>query len=147
MHILIIEDGSEYMDAFSQIMPDLVYHSARSGNEALNILEQEVIDVVFLDMRFDRSSREDLLGDHAAAMNLCNGDPERAWNYIADNQGLFILDALGRKGFGKKRIILAYDFSREPSRFKKLKSIYPRLKYLEDDPGNEDIQTLFSMDS
>jgi CheY-like chemotaxis protein len=130
--VLIVEDGDEYRDNLARFVPGPRYLQAHGGAEALEILSREEVDLVYLDMRFDRIPREHLLGDHAAVTREQNGDPVRAWRYLENNQGLFILDAMRRAGFGDLPVILAYDFSREAQRFTHLQRLYPSLTWIAD---------------
>lgn len=130
--VLIIEDGDEYLENLSRFVPGPTYLQARSASAALDRLSQAAVDVVYLDMRFDRIPREDLVGDHAEATRQHNGDPLRGWRYLENNQGLFILDALARAGHGQLPVILAYDFGREPARRKHLQRRYPKLRWVPD---------------
>jgi CheY-like chemotaxis protein len=139
--VLIIEDGNEYLENLSRFVPGPRYLQAHCGAEALEILARERVDLIYLDMRFDRSPPRDLLGDHAAATREHNGDPVRAWRYLAMNQGLFILDALRQHGLGSLPIILAYDFSREPQRLAFLRRSYPGLSWVPDAVTPEEIRT------
>lgn len=140
--VLIVEDGDEYRENLSRFVPGPRYLQARSGAAALEALGRERVDLVYLDMRFDRIPRSDLLGDHAAATREQNGDPLRAWRYLENNQGLFILDALSRAGHGDLPVILAYDFSREGARLRHLQKRYPRLRWVSDAVTPEEIRAL-----
>jgi CheY-like chemotaxis protein len=140
--VLIIEDGDEYLENLSRFVPGPQYLQARSGSAALALLAGEAIDLVYLDMRFDRIPREDLLGDHAAATKEHNGDPLRGWRYLENNQGLFILDVLTRSGYGAVPVILAYDFSREATRLKHLQRRYTQLHWVSDAVTPDGIRAL-----
>ena len=140
--ILIIEDGDEYRDNLTRFVPGPAYLQAHSGAEALVALAREPIDLVYLDMRFDRIPRGELLGDHAGATREHNGDPERAWRYLETNQGLFILDGLRRGGFGDIPVILSYDFSREPQRAAHLQTVHPSLRWVRDAVTPEEVAAL-----
>lgn len=137
--VLIVEDGDEYLQNLSRFVPGPRYVQAHSGGEALSLLARERVDLVYLDMRFDRIPSGDLLGDHAAATREHNGDPVRAWRYLANNQGLYILDAL-RQGGHRLPVILAYDFSREPQRFRHLQRSYSPLTWVADAVRPEEIR-------
>ena len=130
--ILIIEDGDEYLEHLSRFVPGPRYLQAHTGGEALALLSQEAVDVLYLDMRFDRTPTDDLLGDHDAATREHNGDPIRAWRHLQHHQGLYILAALAEAGHNDLPILLAYDFSSEARRFEHLKGIYPTLHWLPD---------------
>lgn len=130
--ILIVEDGDEYLHTLTRLVPGPRWVQVHSGQAALDVLARERIDLVYLDMRFDRVPRADLLGDHAAATREHNGDPERAWRHLANHQGLYVLAALREAGHGALPVVLAYDFSREAGRLAFLRKSHPSLQWLPD---------------
>lgn len=130
--VLIVEDGDEYLESLERFVPGPRYHQVRSAAAAVELLGDRPIALVYLDMRFDRIPRGDLVGDHAAATAARNGDPARGWRYLQDNQGLFILDALARAGHRAQPTIISYDFGREPARWRALSRRYPRLAWVSD---------------
>ncbi|MSP90627.1 MAG: hypothetical protein EXR79_02295 [Myxococcales bacterium] len=138
--VLIVEDGDEYLDTLGRFVPGPRWLQARSARAALEVLARETIDLLYLDMRFDRSPRHDLVGDLVAAVARNGGDPERAWRHLALHQGLYILDALARAGHGHLPALLAYDFAREPRRFVFLRSTWPRLDWVSDGATAADIR-------
>ena len=140
--ILIVEDGDEYLESLSRFVAGPRYLQARSGSAALAMLVESAVDLIYLDMRFDRIPREALLGDHAAATREHNGDPQRGWRYLENNQGLFILDALSRNGYGQVPVILSYDFSRESGRLKHLMRRYPAMRWVPDAVTPDEIRAL-----
>lgn len=140
--VLIVEDGDEYLDNLSRFVPGPQYIQSHSGAEALGHLGQGGIDLVYLDMRFDRIPEGDLLGDHAAATREHNGDPIRAWRHLANHQGLFILNAIKANGYGEVPVILSYDFSRERPRLRHLQKLYPNLHWVPDSVTPAEIQRL-----
>ncbi len=105
--VLIVEDGDEYLENLSRFVPGPTYLQAHSGAEALAFLGSREVDLLYLDMRFDRIPRGDLLRDHAAATREHNGDPERAWRHLQNNQGLYVLDALSKAGHRELPVVLA----------------------------------------
>lgn len=130
--ILIVEDGDEYLGTLSRFLPGPTYRQAKSARAALTALAENRIDLVYLDMRFDRILREDLVGDFATTLAEQNGDTARAWRFLQNNQGLYILEALREAGYGELPVILAYDFSHEPRRWLNVSKRYPRLAWLAD---------------
>lgn len=130
--VLIVEDGDEYLENLSRFVPGPRYLQAHSGAEALELLARHEVDLIYLDMRFDRIPTADLLGDHVAATREHNGDPIRAWRHLQMNQGLYVLDALRRAGHGELPVILAYDFSRERRRYERLAAKHPTLRWVPD---------------
>jgi ActR/RegA family two-component response regulator len=140
--ILIVEDGNEYLDSLGRFVPGPRYLQAHSGRQALDLLRTERVDVIYLDMRFDRVPEAWLLGDHAEVCRQHNGDPARAWKHLQNNQGLYILDALRKAGFAATPVILAYDFSREQRRLAFLRTSYPRLAWVADAVTPAEIRAL-----
>jgi len=130
--VLIVEDGDEYLENLSRFVPGPKYLQAHGGGEALEMLALERVDIVYLDMRFDRIPVSDLLGDHAEATREHNGDPMRGWRHLQTNQGLYILRAMREAGHGDLPVILAYDFSRERRRFEHLSRAHPSLRWVSD---------------
>jgi hypothetical protein len=140
--VLIVEDGDEYLENLERFVSGPRYLQAHSGAEAISTLRSTRIDLIYLDMRFDRIAHVDLFGDHAEAVRENNGDANRAWRFLQNNQGLFILDALQRAGLGDVPVILAYDFSREERRLAHLRKQHPRLAWVPDAVTPEQIRTL-----
>jgi CheY-like chemotaxis protein len=140
--VLIVEDGNEYLENLSRFVEGPEWVQVHNGADALARLRQGGIDLVYLDMRFDRIPLADLLGDHAAATRQHNGDPARAWRYLQNNQGLFILNHLGANGFAKVPCILSYDFSREARRFDFLQQQYPNIGWVSDAVTPDEIRRL-----
>lgn len=140
--VLIVEDGDEYLENLTRFVSGPSYVQTHSGAAAIDALQTQDIDLVYLDMRFDRIPREDLLGDHAVATREHNGDPVRGWRYLENNQGLFILNAMHQAGFGTTPVILAYDFSREAGRLAHLRKRYPRLEWVHDAVTPDEIRAL-----
>ena len=83
--VLIIEDGDEYLESLSKFVLGPNYLQAKSGNHAIEILRNEAVDIIYLDMRFDRIPKNDLLGDHVKATKEHNGDPIRAFKFLQNN--------------------------------------------------------------
>jgi CheY-like chemotaxis protein len=140
--VLIIEDGDEYLENLSRFVPGPTYLQAHNAAGALEILAGRPVDLVYLDMRFDRVPLADLAGDHVQTTREQNGDPVRAWRYLQNNQGLYILDALRRAGFERLPSILAYDFSREPRRYEHLLRVHPLLRWVPDAATPAQIRSL-----
>lgn len=130
--VLIIEDGDEYRENLSRFVPGPRYLQAHSGGDAIATLLAESIDLLYLDMRFDRIDRGLLLGDVERMTAQQGGSRERAYRHLANHQGLYILEGLRNAGFGAMPVILAYDFSREQSRFAHLARLHPSLTWVPD---------------
>ena len=143
-HVLIIEDGDEYLQSLTRFVKGPSYLQAHNGREALRVLESTRVDLIYLDMRFDRIPDAELMGDHAAATREHNGDPVRALKHLQNNQGLYILDALERHGLGGVAVILAYDFSRQHKRYENLLRAHPTLRWVPDAVTPADIRALMN---
>ena len=130
--VLVIEDGDEYLENLTRYVPGPTYLQAHCGEDAVDILRNAPVDIIYLDMRFDRIPESKLLGDKEAAIREHNGDAMRGMKYIVNNQGLYILAALRQAGFADLPVVVAYDFSKEPRRFDNLKRNYPRLQWVSD---------------
>lgn len=132
LRVLVVEDGDEYLTNLSTFVArGIRYTQAKSGEQACALLPALRPDLVYLDMRFDRTPIEALLGDIVALTARFNGDVARARSFQQDNQGLFILRALRDRGFAGP-VILSYDFSREEKRFRALSDKDPALSYCPD---------------
>ncbi len=142
MNILVIEDGHEYSTTLSRFLPDVTFVRAGDGGEALRLLDERRFSAAFLDMRFDRVPHEALLGDHEQLLDRMDGDAERAWRFLEDNQGAYVLAAL--RGAGHQLpVVFSYDFDGEPRRWQHLSKAYAPLSYLNDAAGPDLIrQTL-----
>lgn len=132
IQVLIAEDGNEYLTNLSTfVAAGMNYVQVQSGAAACEMALRERPDVVYLDMRFDRTPFEELLGDMVAATARFNGDVGRARTFLQDNQGLFILRALRDAGY-RGPVILSYDFGGEERRFRALSAKDPSLTYCPD---------------
>lgn len=130
--VLVVEDGDEYLTNLTTFVSEGIrYRQAKSGARACEMLAEELPDLVFLDMRFDRTPVEELLGDMVQLTGRFNGDIGRARRFQQDNQGLFILRALRDAGF-RGPVILSYDFGAEEKRFAALSAKDPALHYCPD---------------
>ena len=120
--VLIVEDGDEYLDNLSRFVRGPRYLQSHDGAEAVRLLGSETIDLVYLDMRFDRIAEERLLGSGGG----------RSLKHLQNHQGLYILQALADGGHAALPVILAYDFSREPERFDHLVARHANLTWVPD---------------
>lgn len=141
IRVLVVEDGDEYLTNLSTFVSrGIRYVQAKSGEQACALLREGPPDLVYLDMRFDRTPFEALLGDLVALTARFNGDVARARAFQQDNQGLFILRALRDAGF-RGPVILSYDFAAEEKRFRALSDKDPALSYCPDYADAETIRT------
>ena len=144
IRVLVVEDGDEYITNFTTFVAEGIdYRQAKSGGRAVEMIAAEEPDLVFLDMRFDRTPIEELLGDMVQLTGRFNGDSGRARRFQQDNQGLFILRALRDAGF-RRPVIISYDFGAEEKRFRALSRKDPSLHYCPDYADAKTIrQTIF----
>ena len=78
--VLVIEDGTEYAE-FARLFlaRDFEVTAAQSADAALRVLASQPIDVLLIDLRFDRAPAQILIGDLAAsAERLFAGDRARS---------------------------------------------------------------------
>jgi ActR/RegA family two-component response regulator len=130
--VLVVEDGDEYLTNLSMFVAEgFTYRQAHSGAQACDMIDERVPDAVYLDMRFDRTPQEELLGNIVELANRFNGDAARARRFQEDNQGLFVLRALREAGY-RGPVILSYDFSAEERRFRAISARDPALSYCPD---------------
>ena len=131
-HVLIVEDGHEYIDTLGRFLAeDARWSRAGSGPEALAFMADTSVDVVLLDMRFDRTPADQLLGDLDQLAERFNGDRVQARGHLEDHQGMFILSALREAGVNVP-VIVSYDFGLEPGRFARLETRFAPVAYLAD---------------
>lgn len=130
--VLVVEDGNEYLTNLTTFVAEgFAYRQAKSGLAAQRMLAEICPDLVYLDMRFDRTPVEELLGNLVELSARFNGDVGRARRFQQDNQGLFVLRALREAGYAGP-VILSYDFGPEERRFKALSARDPFLRYCPD---------------
>ena len=141
VEVLVVEDGDEYLTNLSTFVADgFSYRQAHSGVDACRMVGEHVPDLVYLDMRFDRTPEEALLGNLVELAARFNGDVARARRFQQDNQGLFVLRALRDAGF-RGPVILSYDFGAEERRFRALSERDPALSYC---PDYADADTIYA---
>src|SRR5206468_1239075 len=88
--ILVIEDGTEYTEAFrnlaaSDAATSIELVRAADFEEARRALAERKIDAVFLDVVFDRIAPEKLAGDWEGPIRRFGGDRRRAERHLAEN--------------------------------------------------------------
>ena len=137
--ILVVEDGDEYLDLLERFVPGFEYIQVQSGSDALRALNAGNVDLVYLDMCFDRTPRSKLLGDHHAMTTRHAGDEERGWRFLERNQGLFILDAIKTGASVDLPILISHDFSGQPARWTHLSQQHPNLDWLSDTMSPQEI--------
>jgi len=149
--LLVIEDGTEYTDAFRRIAaatPSQVeFLRAADGEEARRLLSERVIGAVFLDMVFDRTPPGRLVGDLDHLITRFAGDRARALEHLARNQGFYLVHDLAPAIPAGVPVLLAYDFSSEPERLSLLREKLPSLTGLPDGmPISEVLDSLLGGD-
>ena len=64
--VLVVEDGTEYVDAFRRLAPesaDVEWLHAADAAAARAVLAGRKVDAIFLDVVFDRTPPDRLVGD------------------------------------------------------------------------------------
>ena len=136
VQVLVVEDGTEYSDTLGRFLTgDGAFRFVRAGSGAAALAALGTpgasFDVVFLDMRFDRTPEGELLGDPVAAADRFNGDAVQARRFLEDHQGNYILAALREAGHAVP-VLMSYDFSAEPRRWANLRARYGPVDFLVD---------------
>lgn len=145
VRVLVVEDGEEYsrnLARFPAQSDPLEFVRAGDGAAALDLLSRQPFDLLFLDMRFDRVSPGQLLGDVAELADRFNGDPVRARRFLEEHQGTYILAALRAAGH-RQPAIFSHDFDGEPRRWAHLRRAYDPVHYLPDNASAAQILATF----
>jgi DNA-binding NtrC family response regulator len=125
--VLVVEDGSEYRDAFRRLAPageDVEWLHAPDAAAARAILAARRVDAVFIDLVFDRTPVEAL-----------EGDPSRPLEHRVRNQGFYVLDAVAAAIPEEAPVLIAYDFASQPARLNALRQVCPRLEGVPESSG------------
>lgn len=124
--LLVVEDGTEYEEfAAAFLAPTFTIVGARSAREALEARRTRDPDAVLLDMRFERTREDELLGDvTSTAARLFAGDRERARRHLVDQQGALVLAALREAGCAAPAVFV-HDFPKR--RLDNLRALYGRV--------------------
>jgi CheY-like chemotaxis protein len=140
VRVLVVEDGLEYTDTLSRFLGEgFVVERAGSGHAALARLATGGIDAVFLDMRFDRTPAEELLGDVDTAADRFNGDLLHARRFLEDHQGTYVLAALRAAGFTLP-VLFSHDFAAEPRRWERLRARHGPVDHLPDTASPSEVR-------
>lgn len=132
MRVLIIEDGFEYIETLKRFLSEgFEWTRAGSGPAAIERLQSDAPDAIYLDMRFDRVPEGQLLGDVAATADRFNGDPVQARHFLEDHQGTYVLAALREAGIDTP-VLMSYDFGSEARRWERMRQKYAPVDYLPD---------------
>ena len=139
--VLIIEDGFEYIDRANQwLAEDFEFTRAGSGQEALLLLKETPFELIYLDMNFNRTDAELLLGPLGEMKERFGGDEEQALEFLFRHQGLYILAEIRGAGC-LQPVLISYDFSAEPKRWQHLKEKYDPIQFLSDNVGPDQVRT------
>ena len=135
--VLVVEDGTEYTDAFRDLAPSgagspIELVRAADFGEARRVLADRAVDAVFLDVVFDRTPTEQLRGDLAEVIRRFGGDRRRAERHLAENQGFYLLNELAPLLPEGIPVVLAYDFSAESERLAALRGRCAQLSGISD---------------
>ena len=136
--ILVVEDGTEYADAFRRLggdSPEAEWLHAPDAGAAKEILGRRSVDAVFLDVVFDRTPPDRLVGDAGAETQRFGGDRARALEHLARNQGFYVLDALAPAIPRGTRVLIAHDFTSQPGRLEALREKVPALEGVAESSG------------
>lgn len=144
MRVLVIEDGTEYVECFVRFLTEgFDFERAGSGPAALEMLaraqaEGRPYEAAVLDMRFDRAPQAELLGDVAEAAERFNGDVVKARHFLEEHQGTYVLAALRAAGH-RLPVLMSYDFASEPRRWERLLAKHAPLAFVPDSASPADI--------
>jgi hypothetical protein len=133
--VLIVEDGTEYRDAFRRLSPEgavVEWLHAPDAAAARRLLAEREVDAVFLDVVFDRTAPEALVGDREALAARFAGDRSRALAHLAANQGFYVAADLVPVLPRGVLVLLAYDFTSDPERLEALRRMLPGLEGVEE---------------
>lgn len=132
--VLVIEDGTEYVEAMRSLASRDPVELVRAADvhEARRTLADRRVDAVFLDVVFDRTPPGKLAGDLEALIRRFGGDGSRAERHLAENQGFYVLNELAGILPATAPVVIAYDFSAEPDRLAALRRAHPNLSGLPD---------------
>jgi hypothetical protein len=129
--VLVLEDGTEYTEAFGRLSGDVgpvELLRASHAADARAILAARRVDAVFLDVVFDRTRPESLVGDREELERRFPGDRARIIEHLALHQGFYLLAELARSIPAGTPVLLAHDFSSEPGRLAALRTAVPSLE-------------------
>ena len=118
--VLVVEDGTEYVDAFRRLAGksagvELLHAAGAAAARA--IVAGRRVDAIFLDVVFDRTPPEDLVGDRG-----------RGLEHLARNQGFYVLAELAPLIGSGVPVLLAHDFSNQAARLAALRQKVPGLE-------------------
>ena len=121
--VLIVEDGDEYLEFFERHLLGYRLLQAHDAAQTIEALRRNTVDVVVLDIRFDRIERDRLVGDVLEISRRRFGqdtDLSEAWRYMADNQGFLIAKTLRDQGRKEPFLIIEALPDRQVENLKRL---------------------------
>lgn len=125
--LLVIEDGHEY-EEFARAFLSGTFaeiRAAHSAAQALELLGSHPCDAMLVDLRFERSSVEELVGDIAeTARRRFAGDTHRAVRHLKEQQGTLVLGVLREAGHHAPAVFV-HDFPAR--RLQNLRQLYGRV--------------------
>lgn len=127
MRVLLIEDGHEY-EEFARLFlgEGCEIVAAHSAAEALSCAAEASFDAFLVDLRFERSPPEALIGDvEDTARRLFGGDRARAVRWLKDQQGTLVLGELRRAGHAQPAVFV-HDFPKQ--RLANLRRLYGEVR-------------------
>ncbi|MEM9070470.1 MAG: hypothetical protein AAGE52_18335 [Myxococcota bacterium] len=121
--LLVIEDGHEYEEFARLFLADVCrIRAAHSAAEALTLLADTPADAFLVDLRFERSIVDDLVGDvQDTARRRFAGDTFRAVRYLKEQQGTLVLAEIRAAGHDAPAVFV-HDFSER--RLNNLRRLY-----------------------
>ena len=143
MKVLIVEDGTEYIDRARRWMGEgFEFDRAGSGLEALEALRQFAYPLVWMDMDFKRCPEDQLLGWEQAGLDRFSGDRVRMREHLWEHQGVYILEAIRAAGWTGP-VVFSHDFSEAPKRWTHLCQRYGPLDWLPEAANPAEIRQRF----
>lgn len=133
--VLVVEDGTEYVDAFRNLGsdgPEIELLHAADAAAATDVLSARRVDALFLDVVFDRTPQERLVGDLAGLVERFGGDRARALDHLARNQGFYVLNDLAPRIPPGIPVLIAHDFASSSARLAALRKTVPGLQGVEE---------------
>lgn len=123
--LLVVEDGHEYEEFARAFLTEWEVCAAHSAAEALAAAARQPPDALLVDLRFERSAPEELVGDVLGmARRRFAGDTARALRYLREQQGTLVLAALREAGVDAPAVFVT-DFP--PHRLANLRALYGRV--------------------
>jgi ActR/RegA family two-component response regulator len=124
--LLVVEDGHEYEEFARAFLHEWDVRAAHSAREAVALAAAHPPAALLVDLRFERSSPDELIGDVVGtARRRFAGDSARALRYLREQQGTLVLGALREAGVDAPAVFVT-DFA--PHRLANLRQLYGRVQ-------------------